>query len=335
MFLSCVAALLIVALGVFVYGWALVQQPYRGYLGEIVVEIPAGFGSQEIIELLFSKGVVRSRHAAIAYLYLSPYRGKLQAGEYLFDQAVNVEAVLRKLAHGEIRLHKFTVPEGLILSEIAELWARNQLGPRDEFLAAAQAALPLAQKFVPSAISVEGYLFPETYSFRLGVTAAEGVEAMLQGFAAAVSRLEEAVASDTWPLDLKETVIMASLIESEAGIADERPLISSVFHNRLRRGMLLECDPTVIYALRLEGSYRGRLLRVDLDFDSPYNTYMYPKLPPGPIANPGYHALLAAIAPAESDFLFFVRSDGGRHAFSRTLAEHNRAVAAYRRSLGR
>jgi UPF0755 protein len=124
---------------------------------------------------------------------------------------------------------------------------------------------------------------------------------------------------------------MASLVESEAQIADERVLVSSVFHNRLDRGMRLECDPTVIYALLLEGEYTGRILRRDLAVDSPYNTYVYGGLPPGPISNPGYAALRAAIAPATTDYIFFVRTEGGRHTFSRTLAEHNRAVAEYRR----
>ena len=155
---------------------------------------------------------------------------------------------------------------------------------------------------------------------------------MVRGFATAVRLLETEIARDEWPLDLTDALILASLIESEAAVADERVVISSVFHNRLGRGMLLECDPTVIYALKLDGSFRGRLLREDLDFDSPYNTYRYPELPPGPIANPGYQSLLAALSPDETDFVFFVRTDGGRHTFSRTLAEHNRAVAAYRRS---
>ena len=330
--LFLVVLLAVVAAGALGYGWALVGQPYRGYSGETVVDIPAGIGSEEIVDLLLTKGVLQHRYLSLAHLYFSPYRGKLQAGEYLFDKPSNVEGVFGKLARGEIRLHPFTVPEGLILVEIAGRWAAAQLGSSDEFLAAAAAALPDVHEFDADTVSVEGYLFPETYSFRRGVTAAQAVDAMIGGFESAVGRLEDAVNRDDWPLNLRDALIMASLIESEAAVADERELISSVFHNRLRRGMPLECDPTVIYALRLDGSYRGRLLRVDLDFDSPYNTYKYPRLPPGPIANPGYDSLLAAISPAETDFLFFVRTDGGRHTFSSTLAEHNRAVAAYRRS---
>jgi UPF0755 protein len=314
------------------YGWFLVSQPYRGHTGSVIVEIPPGFGSEAITDLLIENGIIQHRMPALAYLYFSSHRGKLQAGEYEFDQALDVEGVFSKLARGDIRLHKFTVPEGLILEEIADLWQEAELGDRAGFIEAASEVLPLVREIDGAAVSVEGYLFPETYSFRKDVTAGEAVQSMIRGFESAVHRLETAIDRDDWPLDLTDALILASLIESEAAVADERVVISSVFHNRLRRGMLLECDPTVIYALRLDGSYRGRLLRKDLDFDSPYNTYRYPKLPPGPIANPGYQSLLAAISPVDSDFLFFVRTDGGRHTFSRTLAEHNRAVAAYRRS---
>ena len=143
--------------------------------------------------------------------------------------------------------------------------------------------------------------------------------------------LEQEVPREDWPLDLNDTLKLASLVESEVAVADERALVASVFMNRLDRNMRLECDPTVVYALIQDGSYRGRLLLVDLEFDSPYNTYRYPSLPPGAISNPGYQSMLAAVRPAETDYIFFVRTEGGRHAFSRTLAEHNRAVAEYRR----
>jgi UPF0755 protein len=183
----------------------------------------------------------------------------------------------------------------------------------------------------PRAVSAEGYLFPETYSFPKGASARDAVTSMIAAFRNTLARLEQAVPPSEWPLDLNDTLILASLVESEVAVADERALVASVFMNRLERNMLLECDPTVVYALIRDGSYRGRLLRVDLAFDSPYNTYRYPRLPPGAISNPGYEALLAAVRPAESDYVFFVRTEGGRHNFSRTLAEHNAAVAEYRR----
>jgi UPF0755 protein len=154
---------------------------------------------------------------------------------------------------------------------------------------------------------------------------------MIGGLEDALARLRETTPEASWPLDVHDMLVMASLVEGEAAHADERPVISSVFHNRLDRNMRMECDPTVIYALVLADQYRGRLLRADLTFDSPYNTYRYAGLPPGPISSPGFDSMRAAIAPGESDFIFFVRTEGGRHAFSRTLAEHNRNVAAYRR----
>jgi UPF0755 protein len=154
---------------------------------------------------------------------------------------------------------------------------------------------------------------------------------MIRGLVSALDRLRAEVDPESWPLDLNRMLILASLIESEVAVSDERDLVSSVFLNRLERGMRLECDPTVVYGLIQDGAYRGRLLREDLSYDSPYNTYVYRNLPPGPIANPGYLSMLAAVRPAETDYIFFVRAEAGRHTFSRTLAEHNRAVAAYRR----
>ena len=315
------------------YGWYLVQQPFRAPAGSEMVIVPPGAGSEEIVDLLIARGVIQYRYPTLAYLYFSPYRGKLQAGEYLFEAAMNVEGVLAKLARGDVRLYTFTVPEGLRVDEVALLWEEAGLGTGADFLEAAATALTRIRQIDPGAVSTEGYLFPETYSFPSGVTAAEAVDAMIRGFETAVARLRAEVDPEGWPLDLNRTLALASLIESEAAVADEREVISSVFVNRLNRGMRLECDPTVIYALVLDGSYRGRLLRDDLSFDSPYNTYMNADLPPGPIANPGYASLLAAVTPADTNFYYFVRTDGGRHTFSRTLTEHNRAVAAYRRGV--
>ena len=327
------AALLfaLLASGACGYAWYRVHEPYQGYSGETVVDIPSGLGSVEIVDLLFARGVVGYRYPSLAYLYISDFRGRLQAGEYLFDEALPAPAVFDKLARGEVRLYTFTVPEGLRIDQIADLWEESGFGDRAGFLDAAESALPTVRQIDPAAVSVEGYLFPETYSFPRAVTARDAVQAMTGGLADALVRLREEVAPESWPLDLNRMLILASLIESEAAVAEERVLVSSVFLNRLDRGMRMECDPTVIYALIQDGNYRGRLLREDLSYDSPYNTYVYGDLPPGPIANPGYLSMLAAVRPAETDYIFFVRAEGGRHTFSRTLAEHNRAVAAYRR----
>ena len=329
-----VAALMLVVLllGAATYAWYRLHEPYQGYSGETIVDIPPGFGSVEIVDLLIAEGVVRDRYPSLAYLYISDFRRRLQAGEYVFAEALPARDVFEKLAQGEVRLYTFTVPEGLRLDQIADLWEGSGFGDRAGFIEAAESALPEVRAIDPEAVSVEGYLFPETYSFPRAVTAQDAVSAMTRGFRDALVRLQEEVDSELWPLDLHRMLILASLIESEAAVAEERGLVSSVFLNRLERGMRLECDPTVIYALIRDGSYRGRLLREDLSYDSPYNTYLYTDLPPGPIANSGYLSMLAAVRPAETDYIFFVRTEGGRHAFSRTLSEHNRAVAAYRRS---
>lgn len=324
-------ALVLIAAGGLAYGWSLIHRPWQGYADSVVVDVPAGYGSREIVDLLHSRGVLEHRYPALVWLWLSSYRAKLQAGEYLFDEPMDVEEVFARLADGKVRLYTLTVPEGLRLDQIAERWEDQGFGPRQEFLKAAEAALPRVRQINPRARSVEGYLFPETYSFPRGTTPAMVVESMLRGFEGALTRLREEVPPPDWPLDLNDTLILASLVESEVAVADERELVASVFLNRLGRNMLLECDPTVVYALVQDGSYRGRLLRVDLEVDSPYNTYRYPDLPPGAISNPGYQSLLAAVRPEGTDYLFFVRTEGGRHTFSRSLDEHNQAVAEYRR----
>jgi UPF0755 protein len=329
------AGILLVALAVLAgavgYGWHAVRTPWQGYEGEVVLDIPAGHGSREIVDRLVELGVLEHRYPALVWLYLSAHWGRLQAGEYLFDEPLDVEGVFTRIAEGRVRLYTFTVPEGLRIDQIADRWAESGFGDRDEFLAVAAAALPAVREINPRAASVEGYLFPETYSFPRGTDARSAVGAMIRAFGQTITRLRGEVPPSAWPLDLNDTLILASLIESEVAVDGERELVASVFLNRLDRRMRLECDPTVVYALVQDGSYRGRLLRVDLDFDSPYNTYRYPNLPPGAISNPGYASLLAAIRPEETDYIFFVRTEGGRHAFSRTLEEHNAAVAEYRR----
>ncbi len=329
--LAVVVVLVLIAGTALLAARYLVLTPVQRFPAPAVVDIPPGFSSTEIVDLLVENDVIAHRTLALAYLFFSDYRGTLQAGEYVFEGPVSIDGVFDKMARGDVRLYRFTVPEGLRFDQVAARWESEDFGTASEFLSAAAAAMDRVLAIDPQAVSIEGYLFPETYSFRRGVTAAEAVDAMLDGFVATIERIESEVPLEEWPLDLHQTLTMASLIESEAQIADERGLVSSVFYNRLERGMRLECDPTIIYALVLEGEYTGRILRRDLSFDSPYNTYVYGGLPPGPISNPGFAALRAAIAPAMTDYVFFVRTEGGRHTFSRTLAEHNRAVAEYRR----
>jgi peptidoglycan lytic transglycosylase G len=307
--------------------WRVVGNPAEGGL----VEIPHGLGARSVVRLLQQKKVISNRFAALAYILYSRNRHKLQAGEYLFDRPMTIPEVIDKIATGSVYLHRFTVPEGLTTLDIAHKWEADGFGTAEEFLKAAESAIDIVHRLDDKAISVEGYLFPETYSFPTHTTPRQVVEAMVGRFEQTLARLQQVLPSDKWPLQAHETMILASLIESEAAQPDERPLIASVYLNRLKRHILLQCDPTVIYALEKADLYRGNLTLEDLHFKSPYNTYVTAGLPPGPIANPGYASLLAAIQPAMTNYLFFVRTVESRHTFSETLADHNRAVAAYRK----
>jgi len=299
----------------------------------LILEIPRGLGARDVVRLLEDKNVIRNRLVAQAYIFYTGSRNRLQAGEYLFDRPQTIPEVVNKLASGAVYLHKFTVPEGLTLEGIAQKWQDDGFGKAEEFLAAAAGSVDHVHVFDAKATSVEGYLFPETYSFPSHTIPGQVVDAMIARFRQMIERLQQTIPSGSWPLDLRDAVILASLVESEAAHEDERPIIASVYLNRLKRRILLQCDPTVIYALQQAHSYRGSLTLADLKFKSPYNTYMNVGLPPGPIANPGYPSLLAALQPATTNYLFFVRTVAGRHTFSETLAAHNRAVAAYRKSV--
>ena len=324
------AILLVAASGLVLYvrrEWRLPGSPAEGG----TIEIPRGLGTREILGLLQDKKVIRNTNVAVAYIFYSGTRRKLQAGEYMFDQPMTIPEVIAKLAGGNVVLHKFTVPEGLTTVAMAQKWEEQGFGSAAEFSTAAAAATDLVRRFDSNAVSVEGYLFPETYSFRKHTTARQAVETMIARFQQIDAKLQQTVPGDKWPLHLHDTVILASLVETEAAVSDERPLVASVYLNRLNRHIKLECDPTVIYALVQAAKYRGTLTRSDLHFDSPYNTYAKLGLPPGPIANPGYASLQAAIQPATTKYLFFVRTVESRHTFSENIAAHNRAVAAYRK----
>jgi UPF0755 protein len=307
--------------------WRAVGNPAEGG----IVEIPHGLGVPGIVGLLEENKIIRNRYAAYAYILYSRTRNKLQAGEYLFDHPMTIPEVIGKLADGAVYLHKFTVPEGLTAGAIAQKWEEQGFGKAEDFSKAAAGALEVVQRIDNKAVSVEGYLFPETYSFPRRTTARQAVETMIARLQQMVARLRQVQPAEKWPLNLHDTIILASLVESEAAQADERPLIASVYLNRLNRHILLQCDPSVIYALEQADRYRGTLTLADLQFKSPYNTYVTAGLPPGPIANPGYPSLLAAIQPAATNYLFFVRTVESRHTFSETLADHNRAVDAYRK----
>jgi UPF0755 protein len=301
------------------------RAPFRGYTGnEQLVDIPAGTSAPGIGQRLVTSGVVRDRLTFRAALWRSGQERALKAGEYRFDQPMSAREVLDKIARGEVHVVPITFREGLTMAETAEVFASGGFGTAEAFLAAAKNAA-LVRDLDAEARDLEGYLFPDTYMLPRRTTAERLVELMVAQFKQVVTDqlLSEAQARG---LSVRQLVTLASLVEKETAKPDERPTVAAVYSNRLRIGMGLQCDPTVIYALQRAGTYTGNLRRVDLQFDSPYNTYRYPGLPPGPIAAPGQASLEAAVRPAPVDYLYFVSRNDGSHEFARTLRDHNRNV---------
>ena len=220
-----------------------------------------------------------------------------------------------------------TFPEGLTIAEMSKIFEAHGFGPAASFVAAAQNPAP-AQSFDPDARDLEGYVFPDTYNVPRRTDATALVHLMVERFEKVLSPELRQAAADRG-LTVRQLVTLASIVEKETAQPAERPEVAAVYANRLRIGMPLQCDPTVIYALERVGRFDGNLRRDDLMFDSPYNTYRYPGLPPGPIASPGKASLEAAAHPADANFLYFVSRNDGSHAFARTLDEHNRNVQQY------
>jgi UPF0755 protein len=327
--LLLVGAIALVLAGVAAW-WvqARLDRPYRGFSEpEVFVELEAGAGIDAIGQQLIAAGVVADDWTFRLAARLTGADRRLQAGEYRFVDPASPREVVARLAAGDIYTRPVTFPEGLTIDQMSEVFERQGLGPRADFLEAA-ANTALANGWDPDAASLEGYLFPDTYALPRRVSAETTVRAMVAGFAQAFDDELARAAADRG-LTVREVVTLASLIEKETAAPDERTLVSGVYHNRLRIGMPLQCDPTVIYALMLDGRWDGNLRRVDLQFDSPYNTYRYRGLPPGPIAAPGRAALVAALNPADVPYRYFVSRNDGTHAFASTLAEHNRNVAEW------
>ncbi len=300
-----------VAVGVVAYLW---RSP--GPAGEErVVAIERGMGVRAIAARLEEEGVVENRWLFLAGLHLPGVDRNLRFGEYLFPAGASMAEVAAMMAEGRTLAYRITIPEGLTSREVVEL-----LESRPEL------------DCVVAEIPPEGSLLPETYQFERGDSCAGLLERMRQAMSATVAELWEGRAAGL-PLDTaEEAVILASIVEKETGLAAERPIVASVFVNRLEQGMPLQSDPTVIYAITEGRGRLGReLLRSDWQVDSPYNTYRNAGLPPGPIANPGRDAIAAVLDPARTDFLYFVASGDGGHAFARSLEEHNRNVEAWRR----
>jgi UPF0755 protein len=299
--------------------------PYRGFTGEeVFVEIPQGAGVSGIASRLAEAGVVSNALAFRIAARLSGEERKLQAGEYRFAEAARPGDIVARLAKGDVYARLVTFREGLTMFEMAEVFAASGIGTAAEFLTEARDTSRI-KAVDPRASSLEGYLFPDTYKMPRATGAKGTVDAMVAGFLRVFDADLRAEAAARG-LSTHEAVTLASIVEKETGQAQERPLVSAVYHNRLRINMPLQCDPTVIYALQLARRWNGNLTREHLQMNSPYNTYRYPGLPPGPIASPGRASLEAAIRPAAAGYLYFVSRNDGSHVFASTLAEHNRNV---------
>lgn len=291
---------------------------------EKIFTIPPGQSFQKTTDLLASEGIINH---PFKFKILAKYKDldrRLRAGEYLIKTPVSPSAVLNLLVSGTVRLHKLTIPEGYNLFQIADLVAKTGFGKRDDFLSAATDIDFVRKSNIP-ADTFEGYLFPDTYLFPKKATIETIITAMHNRFRDVFSPQWEARGSEIG-LTVHQTVTLASIIEKETGTPSERALISSVFHNRLKRGMRLETDPTVIYGL---DDFDGNLTRKHLKTPTPYNTYLIKGLPPGPIANPGQASLYAALYPADTNFIYFVSKKDKTHHFSANYNEHNQAVRKY------
>jgi UPF0755 protein len=305
--------------------WTRITEKHKGYTAaEQFVEIPRGANAADIRRRLVDAGIVENDLTMRAALLWSGQAGKLKAGEYRFDRPLTALEVIDRLVKGDVHTERITFREGLTIVEMADVFAKQQLGKADAFIAAAQNASLIAD-LDPSARDLEGYLFPETYTVSRSTSSEQLVAAMVARFRSNFSE-ESRQRAKADGLSVREVVTLASLVEKETARADERPIVSAVYRNRLKIGMGMQADPTVIYALQRAGRYNGNIRKVDLGFDSPYNTYRYRGLPPGPIAAPGRAALDAAVAPADVTFLYFVSRNDGSHVFADTLTEHNRNV---------
>ena len=284
-----------------------------------------GYSTRRIARELTSAGVIRNSSAFLVWHFF--HRGRsLKAGEYLFDTASDLRNVHNRLARGDVYVHTVVIPEGFTIFDVAQALQEASLGSREEFLNLAKSSSALISDLDPQAQSLEGYLFPDTYQFTRAQTPQEIIGLM-------VKRFRQEASSIGLSGDIHRIVTMASIVEKETAVADERPMVASVYYNRLTKRIALDADPSIIYAELLAGTYQGALHHADLLFESPYNTYRHAGLPPGPIANPGRSALAAAMNPATSDFFYFVSAGNGHHRFARSLEEHNRNVAAFRRMM--
>ncbi|MCX7973818.1 MAG: endolytic transglycosylase MltG [Candidatus Aminicenantes bacterium] len=294
----------------------------------IIFEVEKGMSVNQISNLLAKKKIIVHPLSIQLLYYLYYFPLPLKAGEYKIEAGESLKSVLIKMINGRVLLHQVTIPEGLTAKEIVTMLSFLNLN--EMTLIEAIKNPQLIADLDPEAQDLEGYLFPETYYFPKGISPTEVVKVMTNEFRKNFPETWQAEAKRKG-FTLREIVILASLIEKETGLPEERPLVSAVFHNRLKKGLKLDCDPTIIYALQKAGINKKELFEKDLKFPSPYNTYLYAGLPPGPICNPGREALKAALFPAQVDYLYFVSKGNGRHHFSVSYSEHLKAISLYRK----
>jgi len=344
--------------------WALLSPTEPS--GQTFVMLRPGYSTRRIATELKNAGVIRSKEAFILWHYI--HRGRsLKAGEYLFDKPSNIIDIQKRLRRGDIYFHTVVVPEGFTIFDIARAIEAAGLGPADEFLKVAKSDTQLIADIAPNATSLEGYLFPDTYEFSRMMTMQEIAADMVCQFRVVAKEIglitaepgpsgAESISKRSGHLCgtviiqakdiveprsiraeelnlLERTVTMASIVEKETAVPEERPEVAGVYYNRLARHIALDADPSIIYAELLAGTYQGALHHADMSFSSAYNTYRNVGLPPGPIANPGRSALAAAMHPAQTDYYYFVADAQGHHRFARTMQEHNQNVIAYRKAM--
>jgi UPF0755 protein len=303
------------------YGWLLPAGPRE----EKLVQLKPGSSVHRIAAALEGAGVIRSRQMFLLWHALHGGRA-LKAGEYSFDHPARLGEVYDRIVRGDVVVHTLVIPEGFNMFDIAAAVEAAGLGSRGDFLQVARTETELVRDLDPQAPSLEGYLFPDTYRFSRAQSAHDMAVAM-------VHRFRQTAHEIGLSRDFHNITTMASIVEKETSAPEERPQVAGVFYNRTAKKMVLATDPTVIYAALLNNRYRGTIYESDLHFDSPYNTYRNPGLPPGPISNPGRASMLAAMHPVATDYLYFVSDNQGHHKFSRTASEHSRNVAAYRRAV--
>jgi UPF0755 protein len=313
--------------------------PFRGYSGSVIVSIPPGSGAASAARILAAHGVLQTRAAFLAFYAIGRVRHRtLKAGEYLFDHPLSARDVYWKIERGDVYYHLVVIPEGSDRFDIARI-LHDRLGLDPQAFLIATAQPETIRDLDPSAPSLEGYLFPDTYRLPASTTAASAADVMVERFRQVLdARFGSILTAGSGP-GLHDVLTLASLVEKETPNPGERAEIAGVFTRRLRQNMPLDCDPTVVYAARLESSPAGPppatpapITAGQLASNSPYNTYRRAGLPPGPICSPGAASIEAALHPADGDALYFVSNLHGGHVFSSTLAEHNRNVARYRRA---